>query len=396
MAFLIRNNVHWVGKADWELRKFHGDEYSTHRGSSYNSYLVRENKVALIDTVWKPFAAEFVSGLKELIDLRKIDFIVANHGEIDHSGALPLLLREIPGTPIYCTANAVKSLKGHHHADWNFKVVKTGDTLDLGGKQLVFVEAPMLHWPDTMMSYLTGDNILFSMDAFGQHFCADPLFDDRVDQDELLAEALKYYANILTPYNALVKKKIDQVLALKLPVDIICPSHGVVWRKDPLRIVEKYLSWAADYKENQITLVYDTMWGGTRRMAEAVAAGIRAADPAVLVKQYNISGSDKNDVISEIFKSKGIILGSPTVNKGILTAMAALLEEVRGLAFKGKKAASFGAYGWSGESVKALNEGIAKAGFAVVDEGLSALWNPDDDTLAKCVEFGKRLAAAMA
>jgi len=251
MAFKIKDNITWVGKTDWELRKFHGEELSTHRGSSYNSYLVREEKTVLIDTVWGPFDREFVQQLKQVIDLKKIDFVVANHGETDHSGSLPELMREIPGTPIYCTANAVKSLKGQYHQDWNFKVVKTGDKLNIGKKDLIFIEAPMLHWPDSMFCYLTGDNVLFSNDAFGQHFCSELMYNDLVDQCELFQEAIKYYANILTPFSMLVDKKIKEVLALNLPVDMICPSHGIMWRNGPLQIVNKYVEWANSYQENQ-------------------------------------------------------------------------------------------------------------------------------------------------
>ncbi|HHV18889.1 MAG TPA: MBL fold metallo-hydrolase, partial [Thermoanaerobacterales bacterium] len=265
MSFIINDNVTWVGKIDWELRTFHGEDLSTHRGSSYNSYLVRDEKVALIDTVWEPFAEEFVENLKKEIDLNQIDYIIINHGEIDHSGALPALMREIPDTPIYCTKNGIKSLKGHYHQDWNFVPVKTGDKLNLGKKELIFVEAPMLHWPDTMFSYLTGDNILFSNDAFGQHFASENMFNDLVDQAEVYQEAIKYYANILAPFSKLVAKKIEEVLSLSLPLEMICPSHGVIWRKDPLQIVKKYQEWAANYQENQITIIYDTMWNGTRR-----------------------------------------------------------------------------------------------------------------------------------
>ena len=228
MNFHVKNNVYWVGKIDWELRRFHGDEYSTHRGSSYNSYLIKEDKVALIDTAWKPFAKEYVENLQGEIDLKKIDFVIANHGEVDHSGALPELMRLIPDTPIYCTANGVKSLKGQYHQDWNFKVVKTGDRLSLGSKELVFIEATMLHWPDSMMCYLTEDNILFSNDAFGQHYASELMYNDLVDQNELWAECIKYYANILTPFSSFVTKKINEVLALDLPVDYICTSHGVI------------------------------------------------------------------------------------------------------------------------------------------------------------------------
>jgi len=392
MKITVKENVSWVGKIDWELRKFHGEEYSTHRGSTYNSYLVRDEKTALIDTVWKPFAAEFVENLKNEIDLKKIDFIIANHAESDHSGALPELMNRIPYVPVYCTANGIKSLKGHYHRDWNFQPVKTGDKLSLGGKELIFIEAPMLHWPDSMFCYLTGDNILFSNDAFGQHYASELMFNDLVDQAELMAECIKYYANILTPFSELVTKKIREVLAFNLPVDVICTSHGVVWRTNPVQIVQQYLKWADSYRENQVAFVYDTMWNGTRIMAETIAAGLREADPAVDVKLFNLAKSDRNDVITEIFKSKAVCVGSPTINRGILTSIAGFLEEIKGLKFRGKKAAAFGCYGWSGESVKTIREQLAAAGFQVVDEGIRCLWNPDKDNLAACLAYGRALA----
>ena len=395
MSITVKNNITWVGKVDWELRKFHGDEYSTHRGSTYNSYLIREEKTALVDTVWAPFAKEYVANLEKIIDLKKIDYVIANHGEVDHSGSLPELMRRIPDAPIYCTANGVKSLKGQYHQDWNFKTVKTGDRLSLGQKELVFVEAPMLHWPDTMMSYLTGDSVLFSNDAFGQHYATSGMFNDAVDQDELFAECLKYYANILTPFSPLVTKKINEVLSLKLPLDMICTSHGVIWRSNPVQIVEKYLKWADAYQENQVTLVYDTMWNGTRVMAESIAHGLREADPGATVKLFNASKTDKNDIITEVFKSKAIGVGSPTINQGILHSVAGLLEEMRGLKFKNKKAFAFGAYGWSGESVKMINDGLKTAGFALIGDGMKALWSPDGDAVKACVEFGKAMAEGM-
>ena len=396
MNFNIKNSVYWIGKIDWELRKFHGDEYSAHRGSTYNSYLVKEEKVALIDTVWAPFTKEFVENLASMIDLNKIDYVIANHAESDHSGALPELMRHIPETPVYCTKNGVKSLTGHYHKDWNFNVVKTGDRLSLGQKELVFVEAPMLHWPDSMFCYLTGDNILFSNDAFGQHYASEFMFNDLVDQAELFAEGIKYYANILTPFSSMVAQKIKEVLSLNLPLDIICPSHGVIWRDKPEQIVEQYMRWADDYQENQITIIYDTMWNGTRVMAEHIAKGIGLSDKAVNVKLYNLAKTDKNDVIAEVFKSKAILVGSPTINKGILTSVAAILEEIRGLKFKNKKAAAFGCYGWSGESVKMIAENLTTAGFDAVDEGLKVMWNPDDAGIESCVEYGKGLPVKLA
>jgi anaerobic nitric oxide reductase flavorubredoxin len=395
MSFNVKNNIYWVGKIDWELRKFHGEEYSTHRGSSYNSYLIKEDKVALIDTVWSPFAKEFINNLTKEIDLNKIDYIIANHAESDHSGALPELMRLIPDAPIYCTKNGVKSLKGHYHQDWNFQVVKTGDKLSLGKKELVFVEAPMLHWPDSMFCYLTGDSILFSNDAFGQHYASEYMFNDLVDQNELAQECIKYYANILTPFSPMVIKKIKEVLSFNLPLDMICTSHGIIWRDKPEQIVEQYMTWADSYQENQITIIYDTMWNGTRVMAEKIAEGIRSADNEVNVKLFNLAKTDKNDVITEIFKSKAILVGSPTINRGILVSVAGILEEINGLKFKNKKAAAFGCYGWSGESTKVISENLSSAGFDLVDEGLRTLWNPDGDSIVQCNEYGKKFAANM-
>lgn len=389
MSFKVTDKVTWVGKIDWELRKFHGDEYSTKRGSSYNSYLVRDEKTVLIDTVWKPFDEEFVENLKKEIDLKEIDYIIAQHGEIDHSGALALLLKEIPGTPVYCTANGAKILKGHYHEDWNFVEVKTGDTLNIGESTLTFVEARMLHWPDSMMTYMSGDNILFSNDAFGHHYASELMYNDLVDQSELHQESIKYYANILTPFSALVTKKIEEVLSFNLPLNMIAPSHGIIWRDNPAQIVEKYMTWANNYQENQITIVYDTMWDGTRRMAEAITEGIRSIDKDVVVKLYNAANTDKNDVITELFKSKAILFGSSTVNKGIMHATGGLLAMIRGLGFKNKKAAAFGSYGWSGESVAVLEERIQDAKLELVQEGIKVLWNPDEAAMESCREFGK-------
>lgn len=392
MSFMIKNNISWIGKIDWELRKFHGEEYSTHHGSSYNSYLVKDQKIALIDTVWGRFSAEFVAKLQQEIALEAIDYVVINHAESDHSGALPELMRHIPDVPIYCTASGVNIIKGHYHQDWNFQVVKTGDTLDLGSKKLIFIEAKMLHWPDSMMSYLTGDNILFSNDAFGQHIASELMYNDLVDQGELFQEAIKYYANILTPFSALVDKKIKEVLSLNVPVDMICPSHGIMWRKDPLQIVTKYVEWANNYAENQITVVYDSMWDGTRRMAEAIAQGITKADQAVTVKLFNVARSDKNDVITEIFKSKAVLIGSPTINNGILSSVAAILEEIKGLKFKNKKAAAFGCYGWSGEAVKIISEKLTESGFQLLNDGIREKWNPNNEAVDSCIRFGSEFA----
>ncbi|MCD4713055.1 MAG: anaerobic nitric oxide reductase flavorubredoxin [Clostridiales bacterium] len=390
--FKINERIKWVGKIDWDLKKFHGEEYSTHRGSSYNSYLIEDEKTVLIDTVWQPFDEEFVSNLKKVIDLKKIDYIIANHAEVDHSGGLPELMKEIPGTPIYCTANGIKSLKGHYHEDWNFIPVKTGDTLDLGEGKLIFIEAPMLHWPDSMFEYYTKDEILFSNDAFGQHYASEFMYNDLVDQAELYQEAIKYYANILTPFSPLVVKKIHEVLGFGVPVKMVCPSHGIMWRDNPTQIVEQYLKWADNYQEHQVTLIYDTMWDATKKMAEAIAEGIKSVDPTLNIKLFNVGKADKNDVISEVFKAKLVVAGSSTINKGILSGMAATIEMMKGLKFKNKKAAGFGSYGWSGESPKMMTKELEACGFEILEEGLGVLWKPDEEALDLCRAYGVKLA----
>ena len=396
MKKLIRNNVYWVGKNDWELRGFHGYEYSTHRGSSYNSYLIKEKKTVLIDTVYQPFSHEFVENLADEIELSSIDYIISNHAEPDHSGALIDLLRIIPETPVYCTENGVKSIKGHYHQELNFKTVKTGDKLPVGnGKDLIFIQAPMLHWPDTMFCYLTGDNILFSNDAFGQHFCSEMLFNDLVDQYELYAEAIKYYANILNPFSKLVTKKIDEIVALNLPVDLICPSHGIVWRENPMQIVTKYSEWANKYSENQITVIYDTMYNGTRAIAENIVKGIYDADQNITIKLYNSAKNDKNDMITEIFRSKAVLFGSPTVNNGIMSSIAGLLEMVKGLKFINKKAAAFGCYGWHDVSTKVIEDTLRDSGFEILLEPLRFIWSPDEDALKMSIDYGRQFVALL-
>jgi len=393
MHINIKNNVDWVGFIDNELRRFHGSDYSTHKGSSYNSYLVKEEKTVLIDTVWRPYAEVFVNNLETEIDLSKIDAIVVNHGEVDHSGALVALMEKIPDTPIYCTSKAVSSLQGQYHKQWNFHTVKTGDSLDIGnGKQLVFVEMTMLHWPDSMATYLTGDNILFSNDAFGQHYAHAGLFNDLADQCILEYEAIKYYANILTPFSAILKKKLDEVISMNLPIDIIATSHGCIWRDNPMQIVEKYAAWCSDYQENRITIAYDTMWEGTRTLADAIAEGIVEKDPSIVVKVYNISKTDKNDIVTDIFRSKMVVMGSPTVGNDMLGSVAGFLHFLKELKMKHKKAATFGCYGWTGEAPAKMADFLAKAGYEMVHEPLRNNWNPDSEVLEKAREMGRTLA----
>lgn len=393
MVIHVKNNIHWVGQRDWEVRDFHGTEYQTLKGTSYNSYLIREEKTVLIDTVDHKFSREFVQNLAAEIDLDQIDCVVINHAEEDHAGALSELMARIPGTPIYCTANAIDSITGHHHhPEWNFIPVRTGDSLDLGnGKQLVFIETPMLHWPDSMMSYMTGDGVLFSNDAFGQHYCDERLFNDEVDQTELMDQCQRYYANILTPFSPLVTAKIKEVLGFNLPVNMVATAHGVVWRDNPTQIILKYLEWANHYQEDRITLFYDSMSNNTRMMADAIAQGIHDVDPGVAVKIFNVARHDKNEILTQVFRSKGVLVGSSTMNNVMMPKVAGMLEEITGLRFRNKKASAFGSYGWTGGAVDRIQTRLMDAGFDI-SVSLKAKWRPDGGALELCREHGRQLA----
>ena len=272
--------------------------------------------------------------------------------------------------------------------------VKTGDTLNLGENTLTFIEAPMLHWPDTMFSYLSGENILFSNDAFGQHFATESLYNDTVKQDDLRWEAQKYYANILNPFSMMVSRKVKELIGMNLNIKMICPSHGIIWKENPKQIIDKYVEWSNAYKENQITIIYDTMWQSTRKMAESISDGIQKEDKDVTVKLFNASQIDKNDILTEIFQSKAILVGSPTINNGYSYAIAGILEMARGIKYKGKKAAAFGSYGWNGDAPKMITAHLQEAGFEIVNDGIKKQWVPDVKDLDDCTEYGKEFAKA--
>jgi len=389
----IKRNIYWAGIKDWSLRQFHGHELSTHRGSSYNSYVIKDNKTVLVDTVWSPYKEEFANNLEKEIGLNNIDYIVINHAEPDHGGSLEYIMSKIPDTPIYCTKNGADIIKKHFHKDWNFKVVKTGDTLNIGEYELVFVEMQMLHWPDSMLTYVKGANVALSNDAFGQHYSAQSLFNDEVDTCELYQEALKYYANILSPFTSLIKKKIEQIRSLNLPIDVIAPSHGVIWRENPVQIIDKYYEWAQDYNEGNVVIVYDTMYESTRAMAEAIGEGL--LKNGIKYKLFNASVTDQSDLITELFKARGIIVGSCTVNNSYLRAIGAVLEEIKAHRFKGKVAAAFGSYGWSGEAPKLITQKLEEAGLKVVEEPVQCKYVPTEEELKQCVEFGERFSKSM-
>lgn len=383
----LKKDIYWVGATDWKVRHFHGYELSTHRGSSYNAYLIKDEKTVLIDTVWEPLTDRFLENLKEVVDIGKIDYIVMNHLEPDHSGALPTVMEYVPEATIIVSKKGAESIKEYYHRGWKLKVVQQGERLNIGKRDLIFIEAQMLHWPDSMFTYVTEDNILFSNDAFGQHFASSELYNDLVDEAEVYQEALKYYANILTPFSRLVTKKIEQLQGLNLPIDIIAPSHGIIWRRNPMQIVEKYYEWAKGISEKRAVIIYNSMWGATHNMAEHIGKGVGAA--GVEYKIFNTATADKNDILAEVFKAKGVLVGSSTVNNGLLTSLMPIIEELIGLKFINKIGAAFGSYGWSGESPELLSDYLTKAKIEVVQEGLKIKYMPDEYQLQQCFEFGR-------
>lgn len=386
----VLKNIFWVGAIDWNIRHFHGFSYSTHRGTTYNAYLILDEKVALVDTVIHSFAGEMIEKIKEIIDPSKIDYIIANHVESDHSGSIKEVLKLAPNATVVGTASCKEGLEKHYFGNWNFQSVKTGDKLNLGERQLTFLEARMLHWPDSMFTYIEKDALLLSNDGFGQHLASSKRFDDEVDQKVLMWEASKYYANILWLYSSLVIKKIEEVQKLGLKIDIIAPSHGIIWRKDPMKIVTSYLKWAKGESKNNILIVYDTMWRSTEKMAKAILAGI--VSEGIEATLYRLPVSDNGDIIGELIETKGLIVGSSTINNGILPTVAPFLREIEGLRPRNKFAAAFGSFGWGGGATATIEKSLKAAGIELIAPSLKIKWVPNKSELKECYEYGKEFA----
>jgi len=386
----VSEDTFWVGAIDWNIRHFHGFTYSTHRGTTYNAYLIVDQKTALIDTVYGRFTEELLERIRGIIDPSKIDYVVANHVETDHSGALPAVLRLAPQAKLVGTAKCNEGLQKHYFGEWDFQAVKTGDEINLGKRSLKFIEAPMLHWPDSMFTYIEKDALLLPNDAFGQHLATSKRFDDEVDDKTLMEEAAKYYANILWPFSQLVIRKIEEIQKLGLKISMIAPSHGIIWRGDPMKIVKAYLRWAKGEAEGRILVVYDTMWGSTEKMAKAIVGGITSEGVETML--FRLPFSDRGDIIKELLEAKGILIGSSTINNGVLPTVAPFLEEMQGLRPRNKLAAAFGSYGWGGGAVKTIEKSLEKASMEVVAPALTAKWVPDRDEIQKCFEFGREFA----
>ncbi|HIR93521.1 MAG TPA: MBL fold metallo-hydrolase [Candidatus Egerieimonas intestinavium] len=372
----IRQDIYYVGAVDWDVREFHG--YSTDRGSTYNAYLILDEKVTLIDTVKAPFGQEMLERIAEVIDPAKIDYVISNHVEMDHSGALPQLMKAAPNAIIITSApNGLKGLQAHYGADYKYQTVKAGDVLNIGKRNLTFVATPMLHWPDNMVTYCPEEKILFSNDAFGQHFASNLHFDVDVDLDEVFAQAKKYYANILMPYGTQAQKAMEVVKGLEL--SMIAPSHGVIWTEHIPMILETYDYFASPELEEEACVVYDSMWHSTEKMALAVLEGFsKAGIPARL---FDLKSNHISDVMTEVLKSAYVAVGSPTLNNQMLPTVASFLCYMKGLAPKNRKAFAFGSYGWGGQSIALVNQELESMGCQIIHEPIRQQYIPSQEQL---------------
>ena len=392
MNTTLRKNIDWVGYVDWTIRDFHS--YETARGATYNSYLVRDEKTALIDTVKAPFADRLLRNVSALTDLSDIDYVVCNHAEPDHAGGLPRVMKALPGATLVCNKKCVAALSRHFdtaHFDtsaWRIRVVTSGDTLPLGQRTLQFIDTPMVHWPESMFPFIPEEKLLFSMDAFGQHYATSGRFDDEVPLCTLMEEAKAYYATIVTPYGKQVAGVLEQ--AATLDIEMIAPAHGVIWRSQIAKIVEAYKDWSVCRPKAKVLVIYDTMWDSTGQMARAIHQGASLAGvEAVLI---HIRRSNLTTIATEVLDSATVAFGSATLNRGMMPMAGAVLTYLKGLRPVGKAGFAFGSYGWGKGGPEAVGDCLENMGWQVLREPLKAQYRPMPKVLDECREAGKALA----
>ncbi|MCA6080081.1 MAG: FprA family A-type flavoprotein [Endomicrobium sp.] len=387
-ARLIKDGVYAVGAIDWNEKHFHGHTYVTRRGVTYNSYLIVDEKVTLIDTVRKGFEKELIENIKKIVDVSKIDIIVINHIEPDHSGAFPEILKLCPNAKIYGTEKARQGLLKYYGLSGNWTAVKSGQSLNIGRRTLDFIDMPMIHWPDSMFTYSAYDKILFSNDGFGQHYATNKVFDDEVDFAALIDEAQKYYANILWPFNTLIAAKLSAISKLNLEIEFIAPSHGLVWRRHIPEIMQKYLYWSSHSCQNRVAVVYETMWNSTKKMAKKIIEGITSEGVEAIL--FDVTKNDRTDIASYMLDAKGWIFGSSTHDGEMLPVLAGFLHFLKGSKAKGRKSFAFGSYGWSGEAAGDIENTVSS--MTAFEPSLRVVFNPTGDELDKCFETGKTFA----
>jgi flavorubredoxin len=384
----IAKGIYWVGAIDWNIRDFHG--YSTNLGTTYNAYLIVDEKITLVDAVKKEFADELIDRISQIVDPKKIDYVISNHTEMDHSGGLARVMHRIgEEKPVYCSKTGFKNLSKHFAQKWNYQPVEDGGQLKIGKRTLVFMETKMLHWPDSMFTYAKEDKILFSSDAFGQHYAGLERFDDQIG-DAIMPHAKKYFANILLLYAPLILKLVEKVKSMGLAIDTILPDHGVMWRKDPMKIVKAYVEWSEQKPKRKALVIYDTMWHSTQSMAETIAEAL--GQEGVDAKPMHLRTWHRSDIMTEVLDAGAIIVGSPTLNNGFFPTVGDFLTYLKGLKPQNKVAAAFGSYGWGGEAVKLITKELEEMKFKVVDPGLKVQFVPDHEALQACRELAKKIA----
>jgi flavorubredoxin len=387
----ISKDIYWVGSIDWNIRDFHG--YSTKQGTTYNAYLIMDEKITLIDTVKKEFADDFISNISQVVDPKKIDQVISNHTEMDHSGSLARIMHRIgEDKPLYCSKMGLKNLPKHFRQNLNYQVVEDGEELSIGKRSLTFLETKMLHWPDSMFTYLKDEKILFSSDGFGQHYAGLERFDDEIG-DAIMPHAQKYFANILLLYAPLILKLVDRVTELGLAIDMICPDHGIIWRKDPGKIINAYVQWSQQKPKRKALVIYDTMWHSTEMMAKAIVESL--AEEGVEAAPMHLRSWHRSDIMTEVLDAGAIAVGSPTLNNGLFPTVADFLTYMKGLKPQNKIGVAFGSFGWSGEAVKLIHKELEGMKFDMVDSGLRIQYVPDEDALAACRDLGKKMAEGL-
>ena len=375
----IADNTYWVGVIDWNLRNFHG--YMTQRGATYNAYLIIDEKVVLIDTVKHYLFDEMLERISDVIDPSKIDYIISNHVEMDHSGGIQQILKLCQNAEIICSVKGEEGLRAHYKKDWNFKVVSTGDSINIGKRNLQFVTTPMVHWPDNMVTYCPEEKILFSNDGMGQHIASFERFDDEYSLDVIIEEAKKYYANIVLPYGVMVQKELE--VASNLDIKMIAPSHGLIWRKNIAKIIEEYNKWSLNKIENKALIIYDTMWHSTEKIAAAIYKGFEAK--GVKVELINLQLSHISDIMTKVIDAKYICVGTPTLNNNMMPSVASFLTYFKGLAPKGRIGLAFGSYGWGGQSVGQVEEILKACGFEMLSM-IKEKYIPDEYRLKEIIK----------
>jgi flavorubredoxin len=387
-AIRITDKVYWVGAIDWSVRDFHG--YLTTRGTTYNAYLILADQITLVDTVKAPFQDEMLARISSLIDPKQIRLIISNHSEMDHSGCLIPVADLVKPQKIYASAQGVQALDAHFHCDGRIEAVKDGQEISLGNLKVQCFETRMCHWPDSMVSFLEQEHLLISQDIFGMHLATTERFNDEVDSDVLNHEYAKYYANILMPLSGFVAKALDKLAPLLPKVKLIAPDHGPVWRSGLEGAVERYRRWARQQRVNRAVVVYDTMWGSTAKMAQAIGEGLRGAGtPARLMP---MSGNHRSDVATALLEAGALVAGAPTINNAMFPSLGDVLTYLRGLRPKGLVGAVFGSYGWSAESIKELAAALAEMKVDLVGEGLKVKYVPDEAALEQCRRLGTDVA----